>query len=114
METETTKDANIKETESKSLIGLWTCLIILGLLVEFFGRLLGNPINPFSVHIPAASFFVALLAVVLILVGAINFRTGRKLQISSKLRNGLMMIFMGALMMLGFYAFRFAVPYIFG
>ncbi|MDR2109177.1 MAG: hypothetical protein LBP28_06945 [Coriobacteriales bacterium] len=103
-----------QDAGSTGFIAAWTLLIMLGLAVEFFGRLLGYEGNPLAVHYPWAAMFAGMAAVVIVLAGYFTLAGKQAKQSTMSRRKGVLLLTLGAFMLAGFFIFKQVIPQIFG
>jgi uncharacterized membrane protein len=104
-------DQNYGDT---GFITLWTILIMLGLVFEFFGRLIGYADNPLSFFHPGISAFAGIVAAIIVLVGYLTLTNAQAKQETMTKRKGVLLITLGAFMLVGFFLFKRVIPLIFG
>jgi hypothetical protein len=103
-----------QELRNSGFIIAWVCLIILGIAVEFLGRLFGYENNPtpiFHVWLPQLT---ASLSVIVGVAGFFALQSGTTRQSTLRRRNGALLIAMAAFMLTSSFAFKPIIPLIFG
>jgi hypothetical protein len=99
---------------STGFIALWTTLIMLGLVFEFIGRLIGYENNPLAFFHPGVAAFTGITAAFIVLAGYFILANARTKQGPLARRKGVLLIILGGFMLVGFFAFKQIIPLIFG
>ena len=103
-----------QELRNPRFIVAWVCLIILGIAVEFLGRLFGYENNPtpiFHVWMPQLT---ASLSVIVGVTGFFALQSATTRQSTLRRRNGALLIAMAAFMLASSFAFKPIIPLLFG
>jgi uncharacterized membrane protein len=95
-------------------IALWTALIMLGLIFEFMGRLIGYENNPLAFFHPGIAAFTGITAAFIIIAGYFTLTNARARQKTTVRRTGVLLIVLGAFMLVTFFAFKQIIPLVFG
>ncbi|MDR1185344.1 MAG: hypothetical protein LBK67_11195 [Coriobacteriales bacterium] len=103
-----------KDYGSARFITLWTVLIMLGMALEFLGRLFGYADNPLAFYHPVIPALTGIVAAVVILSGYFTLTGKRAKQQTMTRRTGVLLIALGASMLIGFFLFKQMIPQIFG
>jgi hypothetical protein len=103
-----------KDYGSAKFITLWTVLIMLGMVFEFFGRLFGYADNPLAFSYPPIPAFTGIVAAIIILSGYFTLTGKRAKQQTMTRRTGVLLITLGTSMLIGFFLFKQMIPQIFG
>jgi hypothetical protein len=109
-----TEHQDSKDLGSARFITLWTVLIMLGLVLEFFGRLFGYADNPWHFSTAAIPALTGIIAAIIILFGYLTLTGKRAKQQTMTRRTGVLLIALGASMLVGFFLFKQMIPQIFG
>jgi hypothetical protein len=109
-----TEYENKQNYGSAGYIAWWTILIMLGMAVEFLGRLFGYADNPLAVFHPLIPAFTGIAAALIILAGCFGLMNKRAKHDVMAKRTGVLLIVLGASMLISFFIFRQVIPLIFG
>jgi hypothetical protein len=109
-----TEQKESRDYGNAGFIASWTILIMLGLVFEFFGRLIGYVDNPLSFFHPGISAFAGIAAAIIILAGYLTLTNARAKQKTMIRRKGVLLIVLGAFMLVGFFIFKQVIPLVFG
>jgi hypothetical protein len=103
-----------KEYGDAGFIVRWTLIIMLGLVFEFFGRLIGYADNPLSFFHPGIAAFTGIVGAFIVLAGYFTLTNKRTAKGTMARRRGVLLVTLGILMLISFFAFRQIIPLIFG
>jgi hypothetical protein len=95
-------------------IVLWTLLIMLGIILEFFGRFFGYAGNPLSIFHPFIPALTGIIAAIILLAGYFTFTGKRAKQDSMTRRTGMLLITLGSFMLISFFILKRVMPLLFG
>lgn len=109
-------EENVEQQDSvKSwFVPAWVVLILVGLAIEFLGRFFGYENNPTGIWHVSIPQLTASLSVVAIIVGYFTFNGGKQRQSSLRMRNGVLLMITGFLMLATSFVFKMIMPMIFG
>lgn len=93
---------------------VWMILVGAGLAIEFFGRFFGYENNPTGIWHVAIPQLAASLSVVVIIIGYFTFNGAKQGRSSLRLRNSVLLMITGCLMLATSFIFKMLMPMIFG
>ena len=105
---------NNKKYGDTRYIAIWTTVFVLGLVLEFFARLLGYADNPLNFYHPLIPAFTGVSAALLVLAGYFVLADEKTKGSSMAKRNGVLIVILGILMLAAFFIFKEIIPLIFG
>ncbi|MDR2672696.1 MAG: hypothetical protein LBC35_05325 [Coriobacteriales bacterium] len=108
------KQDSQREYGGQGFIITWTLLIMLGLTIEFLGRLLSYEANPFFVSYPFLAVLTGIVAAFITLAGCLLLMNGSAQQLAMARRHAVLLIGLGAAMLAGSFVFKQVIPLIFG
>jgi membrane associated rhomboid family serine protease len=97
-----------------AFIPTWVLLIIMGVAVEFLGRLFGYENNPTQVYQVWISLGTATLSGIIAVIGYFTFMGAKEKQSTLRRRNGVLLMVMGACMLATSFLFKSLMPLLFG
>jgi hypothetical protein len=102
-----------RDSSSPLFVAGWTLLIMGGLALQFASRLIGYEGNPTTLYYPPLAAFTGIAAALIILWGYFTITRSKTTKDVALRRRGVLLVIFGAIMLVGFFAFKEVMPLVF-
>jgi len=110
---ESIQELRTQQYGNSRYIVVWTVVIMLGLALQFFARVLGYEDNPLNFYHPLVPAFTGVSSAVLVLVGYFILMNEKAKKSSMTRRNGVLIVILGLSMLGAFFICKEIIPLIF-